>query len=467
MRPHTTSHLVLATLGMMWLAAVVQSLRYHDLVWLQVLFIDITWLQALLLIAGGYGAFLVLVGALSRAARPMPLPVLTSRPFVSVIVPARNEEAVIESAVRSLCAMDYHDGGVRQFEVIVVDDQSTDRTLAVLEKLAADVPLRIVRTPPGSVGKATALNRGITRARGDVIAIFDADARVALDFLQRTVPYLKGERVGGVQSLRLLYNAGQNLLTRSQDDEYRLFQRPLQRARRFLGGLVCFAGNGLLLKRDALDDVGGWNEDALTEDIDLSIRFHLAGWEIRYAEDAVVWEEAVPTLRDLIRQRVRWFEGAMRCLGDHLPAILFGRAAVLKRVDMLFFLSGTLIVTLGVLTTYLFAVIDVVGAVVLYLQLPRRLTTWPSAVFTGSLLLAMTVEARWRVWHVAVVLARTVAFSLLRLIVVPLAIRRYVRSAITGDMSWEKTAHGARAIPDSGQAGGWAADGHPEATRRQ
>jgi 1,2-diacylglycerol 3-beta-glucosyltransferase len=257
------------------------------------------------------------------------------------------------------------------------------------------------------------------------------------------VPFLAAPEVGGVQSRRVLYNAGQNVVTRLQDDEYRLFQDTLQRARRWLGGMVCFAGNGLLLRREALDEVGGWNEDALTEDIDLSVRFHLAGWEIRYCNEAIVWEEAVVHLRPLMRQRVRWFEGAFRCLGDHLPAILFGRVPLFKRIDMLFFLGGALMVTTALLTIYFYALVDLAGAVVLYLQLSRRITTVGSAVLTGALTIGLLAEYRSRLTAAGFSMARTGAFSVVRLIIMPLAVIRYVRSAITGETTWEKTAHGA------------------------
>ncbi len=445
MRPRTTNRLVLGTLAALWLGAVIHSFHYHDGSWLRVVFIDITWLQVLLLAVAAFGAFMVLVGALSPTHRRPAAP--RAGPFVSVIVPAKNEETVIEATVRSLCAMDYSEDGEPRYEVIVVDDGSTDRTGEILRSLTVVLPVKIVHTLPGSVGKAAALNLGITRARGDLLAVCDADARVAPDFLARMVAALAGPHAGGVQSQRRLYNAGQNLLTRIQDDEYRLFYHPLQRARRALGGMVSFSGNGLLLRRDALHDVGGWNEDALTEDIDLSLRFHLAGYQIRYCEEAVVWEEAVPTLPDLIRQRIRWFEGALRCLGDHLPAILFGPVNPFKRVDMLIFLSGGLIVTLSLLTTYLYGVINVAGAVVFYLQLPRRLTAWTSGLLTAGVLLAMLVELRGRVWEVGSVLARSGLFSLHRLVVVPLAIHRYLRSAITGHTTWEKTAHGVALPP--------------------
>lgn len=440
-RLRPTTHLVLATLGLLWFGAVAASVHYRDLTWLQYLFVDVTWIQALLLVAGGYGAFLVLVGALIKSP---PAPVLRAGlPFVSVVVPAKNEEAVIEATVRSLCAMDYAEDGERRFEVIVVDDRSTDGTVLILNRLVREWAIKVVQTPEGSFGKAAALNYGIAHSRADVIAVFDADARVGPDLLRQMVPFLAAPEVGGVQSRRVLYNAGQNAVTRLQDDEYLLFQDTLQRARRWLGGMVCFAGNGLLLRREALDEVGGWNEDALTEDIDLSVRFHLAGWEIRYCNEAIVWEEAVVRVRPLMRQRVRWFEGAFRCLGDHLPGILFGRVPLFKRIDMLFFLGGALAATTALLTIYFYALIDLAGAVVLYLQLPLRITTVGSAAITVALTIGLLAEYRTRLPAAVLSMARTAAFSLVRLVIMPLAVVRYVRSAITGETSWEKTAHGA------------------------
>src|SRR5439155_1098967 len=222
--------------------------------------------------------------------------------------------------------------------------------MVLVGALSLALPVKIVRTPPGSVGKAAALNLGITRARGDLIAVCDADARVAPDFLLRMVASLAGSEAAGAQSQRRLYNAGQNLLTRIQDDEYRLFYRPLHRARQVLGGMVSVSGHGMFLRRDVLQDVGGWNVDAT-------------------------------------------------------------------------------------------------GAVVIYIQLPRKLTTWTSGLITTGVLLAMLVELRGRVWEIAPVLVRSGLFSLHRLVVVPLAIHRYVRSAITGHTIWEKTTHGVPVPP--------------------
>ena len=444
MRPRLTSQLVLAALAVVWVAGVSHSLHHHALPWFPVLFVDVAWLQALLLALGAFGTVVVLVGVFAPALHPPPL--TAWRPFVSILVSAKNEEAVIARTVRNLAALEYDEDGHRRFELIVIDDQSTDRTPQILADLAREESLHIVRTPAGSMGKAAALNLGKAHARGELVAVLDADARVRADFLTRMTAHLSGPSIGGVQCQRHLYNGGQNVWTRLQDDEYRLVHHPMQRARQALGGMVSFSGNGLLLRRDALDDVGGWNEEALTEDIDLTVRFHLARWGIQYCEEVVVWEEAVPTVADLIRQRIRWFEGALRCLGDHLPAMLFSRMALFLRIDMLVFLSGALVFTVGLLTSYFYAVVNVAGADVLVVQLPRSLAVWSSGFLTAGLLVAVLTQTRGRVGEAGAIVVRSVIFSLHRLIVVPLAIYRYIRSAVTGRTTWEKTAHGA-AIP--------------------
>ncbi len=248
-------------------------------------------------------------------------------------------------------------------------------------------------------------------------------------------------RVGAVQGRRLVHNGGRNWLTRFQEDEYRVFQTLLQRARQAVGAFVCLAGNGLIVKRAALEAVGGWNEQALTEDIDLSVRLSLAGWEIRYCYEAQVWEEGVVQLRDLIRQRERWFEGALHCLGDYLPSILFGRVPLLRRVDMVFFLSGSLISALALLTGYLYALIGVAHKAVVYLQLPGTVMATASAVLTGGFLVAITAEVGLGPVRLAGVLVRWTVFSLHTIVIVPLAIRRYVYGAVTGARDWRKTTH--------------------------
>ncbi|MDR7420594.1 MAG: glycosyltransferase family 2 protein [Armatimonadota bacterium] len=433
-RSATARHLVLATLALGWGALVVRSITYRDALWFRYYVVDLVWLQYLFLVLAVFGGVILLLGVLSRRPRPGRW---ATWPSVSIIIPAKDEVRVIEGAVRTACAQDY----AGPLEVIVVDDRSTDGSAALLARLQSELPIEVVRTPPGTIGKAAALQVGVARCRGELIAVFDADARLGSNVLTRMVPHLADPKVGAAQGRRLVYNARRSWLTRVQDDEYRVLQTLLQRARQAVGGFVCLAGNGLIVKRSALAALGGWNEEALTEDIDLTVRLHLAGWEIRYVPEAEIWEEGVVTLRDLIRQRERWFEGALLCLGEYLPAILFSRVPLLRRLDMLFFLSGSLLSALAALTGYVYAVIGVVHEAVIFLQLPRQVMVTASGVLTGGLLVAMTAEVGYRPWRLLGVLARWTLFSFHTLVIVPMAIRRYVYTAVTGRKDWRKTVH--------------------------
>jgi hypothetical protein len=126
---------------------------------------------------------------------------------------------------------------------------------------------------------------------------------------------------------------------------------------------------------------------------------------------------------------------------------------------LIFLLSGTLLGTLGLLTSYVFAMINSVGILVIFLHLPASVITWASAAITASFLVGVVVEKRGRPGEICLVLARSAGFSLQLLLVVPLAIHRYIRNTITGERSWEKTAHGA-----SWAARVWSAP-HPQETK--
>jgi 1,2-diacylglycerol 3-beta-glucosyltransferase len=431
-------HLVLATLAAGWIALVVYSITYRDAFWFRYYVIDLVWLQSVFLVLAVFGGVILLLGVLSRRPAPGRWPVW---PSVSVIIPAKDEVRVIEGAVRTACTQAYEG----RLEVIVVDDRSTDGTAELLERLGTEVTFRVVRTPPGTIGKAAALEIGVAQSRGDLIAVFDADARLGPQVLAQMVPHLADPRVGAAQGRRLVYNPGRNWLTRVQADEYRVFQTLLQRARQAVGAFVCLAGNGLMVKREALAAVGGWNEEALTEDIDLTVRLHLAGLEIRYVYEAEIWEEGVVGLRDLIRQRERWFEGALLCLGDYLPEIIFSRVPLLRRFDMLFFLSGSLLSALAALTGYVYAMIGLAQESVVFLQLPRETMVTATVVLTAGLLVAMTAEVGYQPWRLVGVMVRWTLFSFHTLVIVPMAMRRYIYTAVTGHRDWRKTAHeGAR-----------------------
>ena len=271
-----------------------------------------------------------------RRRGPLPPPPATPAgppPSVSVLIPAHNETAVIAGTVTNMLSLVYPD-----LEVLVVDDRSTDGTGRAVEGLAqADPRLRTLTRPPDAFpGKSAVLNDGLARCRGDIVCVFDAEARVAPDFLARVIPLFADPGLGAVQARKVYRNSSANTLTVLLSHEY-LVDAHFQRKRNELRRGVEMRGNGEVIRRRALLAVGGWNNEALTDDFDLSTRLHLAGWDIAFADDVIVEEEAVVAFRPLLRQRRRWVEGAVRTYLDYLPGVFTRRLPPGKKLDILLF----------------------------------------------------------------------------------------------------------------------------------
>lgn len=260
----------------------------------------------------------------------------TWQPSVDIVIAAKNEARVIERTVRQMCQIDYPD-----YKVWVVDDASDDDMPMILERLSQELPnFQYITRPAGSYpGKSAGLNDALPHCRAEVIAVFDADAYVAPDFLTKILPVLEPERVGAVQAQKKIYVHQKGLLPRCQASEYAL-DTYFQVGRDLIGGAVELRGNGELMKRQALIDVGGWNNKAITDDLDLTMRLLIAKWDVRFSPDTLVWEEAVTTLKGLIRQRRRWAEGSIRRYLDYIfPLNSPSRLSMVERLDTLAFLS--------------------------------------------------------------------------------------------------------------------------------
>jgi len=440
---------VVVLLLALWAAVAVRQMALHDAAWLSAIFFAI----------GVYGTLLLGIAIWPRR-EAAPAPAAGSyRPFVSIIVPARNEQDVIADTVRCLCALDYPDAatGRPAFEVIVVDHRSTDRTAQVLEELRGEMTFAVVRpSVEDGVGKSVALNVGLAAARGEAICVFDADARVAPDFLSRLIPYLARPGVAGVQARKLVYDGRGSFLMRAQQDDYFVFQTLTQRSRHRFGGAVILTGNGLVTRRDALEAVGGWNEDALTEDIDLSVRYALRGWTVHYCEDVVVWEEAVVTWRALIQQRTRWSEGSLGCLFEHAAALLRAPVPWRKRLDFLCFLSGSFVLALAMMTSYAVLAEDwmvsyvshhlsVMNALPVAQHQPWYAYYWIVVMLTT--VAGVAVQRAGTPAAIAVASARYILFASYQIATLPLALYRYVRSVFTGRIEWLKTEHRGVGLP--------------------
>ena len=276
--------------------------------------------RTLLLVVGLVGllfaARLVLVLALAghqyRARKRAPA-APAYQPPVAVVVPAYNEAVGIERAVRSLAASDYP-----TFEVIVVDDGSTDGTADIVEGLALD-SVRLLRKENG--GKASALNHGIGATDAAVVVMVDGDTVFEPEALARLVQPLADSRVGAVAGNTKVGNRG-GLLGRWQHIEYvtgfnldRRMYEVLQCTPTVPGAIGAF-------RRDVLEEVGGVSGDTLAEDTDLTLAIGLTSRRVLYAETARAWTEAPSSLGDLWRQRYRWSYGTMQAVWKHKGALL-------------------------------------------------------------------------------------------------------------------------------------------------
>ncbi|MEB3148279.1 MAG: glycosyltransferase family 2 protein [Sphaerospermopsis sp.] len=257
-------------------------------------------------------------------------------PRVSVLVAAKNEEAVIGRLVKNLCSLEYANG---EYEVWIIDDHSTDKTPQLLAELQEEYKqLRVFRRSADAIGgKSGALNQVLPMTKGDIIAVFDADAQVNPDLLLQVVPVFQREQVGAVQVRKAIANAKENFWTKGQMAEMAV-DTWFQQQRTAIGGLGELRGNGQFVRRQALDSCGGWNEETITDDLDLTIRLNLDKWDIECMFYPPVQEEGVITAIALWHQRNRWAEGGYQRYLDYWDLILKNRMGTRKTVDLLIFL---------------------------------------------------------------------------------------------------------------------------------
>jgi cellulose synthase/poly-beta-1,6-N-acetylglucosamine synthase-like glycosyltransferase len=260
-------------------------------------------------------------------------------PGVSILVPARNEARVIVRTLEALLALDYpHD----RLEITIVDDGSIDGTPTLVDAMAARDPrMRCLSVPPWEAGrgKAAALNFGLKEVHHELVAIYDADNRPEPGSLRTLVLALEREPnlAAAVGKFRTL-NRDRNLLTRFINIESLAFQWIVQAGRCALLGVTTLPGTNFVIRRRALERVGGWDEQALTEDAELTIRVYETGGRIRFVPDAVSWEQEPERLRTWFRQRTRWARGQNYVLAKHLRRLLQLRPRVLA-VELLYTLA--------------------------------------------------------------------------------------------------------------------------------
>jgi len=301
-------------------------------------------------------------------------------PGVSILVPARNESVVIGSTLRKILALDYP---AARMECIVINDGSTDNTRSIIEQYHKKdprvVPLSLAPAASGR-GKARALNEGLKKAKYGLIAVYDADNNPESGSLKILVrELLSGKNTGAVIGKFRTVNRHKNLLTRFINIETLGYQWILQAGRYRASGVSILSGTNFVVHREVLDACGGWDESAITEDAELSVRIYQKGWKIKFIPQAVTWEQEPETWRVWIRQRTRWVRGNNYIIRKFFrPGLLFSSRILFLEFLYLFVLYYLLLT--AIVTSHLLFLLC--GAGILGVDVPGPYTAvWISAFF--------------------------------------------------------------------------------------
>lgn len=265
---------------------------------------------------------------------------LEEYPTVSILVPAHNEALVIVRTVRALLNMEYP---VDRYEVIVINDNSTDDTAEKLEELQREFPDRrliVISTGPevGGKGKSNALNIGFSVSTGEVIAIYDADNTPESDALAILVENLmEDDKIGAVIGKFRTRNRNASLLSRFVNIETLAYQCMNQAGRYFFFKLCTIPGTNYVIRRKLIEEIGGWDTKALSEDTEISFRLYRMGYYIKQMPLAVTWEQEPHLLSVWFRQRTRWAKGNIYVLVKNMRYI-FDPTAGPMRLDVIYYL---------------------------------------------------------------------------------------------------------------------------------
>lgn len=254
-------------------------------------------------------------------------------PFVTIQLPIFNELYVTERLIDNIVQFEYPKD---RFEIHVLDD-STDETIEISKRKVEEYKAKgytidLITREDRAGFKAGALKNGMRFAKGEFIAIFDADFLPNADFLLKTIPYFKDKEVGVVQTRWEHINEDYSLITRLQAFQLNVHFTVEQRGRHAGDYLLQFNGTAGVWRRDAIDSAGGWEADTLTEDLDLSYRAQLKGWKIVFREDIGSPAELPSEMNGLKSQQFRWMKGGAETAKKMLPTVWKSDIPLLKKI---------------------------------------------------------------------------------------------------------------------------------------
>ncbi len=346
-----------------------------------------------------YGLNALLMSSLYLVKRRKNLPVPLEPkdwPTVTIQLPIFNEKYVLSRLIDAVCKLDYPQN---RLSIQILDD-STDRTTCLAASRvrfyrSRGYDITLLHRKDRSGFKAGALQAALLQAKGELVAVFDADFVPPADFLRRMVPYMAADtHLGMVQARWSHLNADYNLLTRCQAlllDGYFVIE---QTARSRSGLLFNFNGSGGIWRKACIVDSGGWESDTLAEDLDLSYRAQLKGWHISYLPNIVIPAELPPQIAAFKKQQYRWTRGGVQVLRKYFSRLQTNKRLSLKqRVMAYIHLSGNL--------SYLLVLIGLILSLPVVLDKGRWLPHLPYLAIAGlggPLLFGLSQASTYHDW---------------------------------------------------------------------
>lgn len=320
---------------------------------------------------------------------------LEEYPMVSILVPAHNESLVIVRTVRALLNFNYPKD---RYEVIVINDNSSDDTDEKLGELQCEFPdnkLIVVNTGTevGGTGKSNALNIGFSLSTGSVIAIYDADNTPEPDALIILVEHLMSDKkLGAVIGKFRTRNKNASILSRFVNIETLTHQCMNQAGRYFFFRLCTIPGTNYVIRRSIIEEIGGWDTKALSEDTEISFRLYRMGYYIRQVPNSVTWEQEPHLLNVWFRQRTRWAKGNLYVLAKNFR-YAFDRTAGAMRLDIIYYMVVYILMMSSLVISDVFFLGGILGFVHIGL---RGFSTalWGMAilVFVSDVMLTLATE---------------------------------------------------------------------------
>lgn len=303
-----------------------------------------TFSLSVLLIFSSHGFIMLFYQHKNRNKLKQKLHVIDTSKVVTIQLPLFNEMYVAERLINAVCKLDYPKD---KLEIQVLDD-STDETISIVanivkQKKEEGFLISHIQRVNRAGFKAGALKNGLAETKGEFIAIFDADFIPPTDFLTNTLPHFYTKKVGMVQTRWGHLNENFSLLTRVQafalDGHFAIEQN----VRNDAGFFINFNGTGGVWRKECIEDAGNWENDTLTEDLDLSYRAQLKGWEFVYLKDVTTPAELPAEMSALKSQQFRWTKGAIETAKKLLPKIWLSDLSLRIKLQSTFHLTNNFV----------------------------------------------------------------------------------------------------------------------------